>query len=204
MALATYSDLLASIAAWLNRTDLTAVIPDFVTMAEANISRDLRLRKQITTSTLTTIANTRGVALPSDWLSFENVSLLTTPERQITYAPVEHLDVVYPNNGRVDTPSLYTIEGDSVLFGPTPDAAYTVSSLSFARFAALSTALTNWLLTNHPTVYLYSCLTVGYTYLKDFESAKQFDARYQGVVAALQVQDDAAQHSGSSLRVRRV
>ena len=47
MALANYADLTASVANWLNRTDLTAIIPDFVAMAESDISRDLRLRKQI-------------------------------------------------------------------------------------------------------------------------------------------------------------
>ena len=45
MALANYADLTASVANWLNRTDLTAIIPDFVAMAESDISRDLRLRK---------------------------------------------------------------------------------------------------------------------------------------------------------------
>jgi hypothetical protein len=204
MALATYVDLQASVAAWLNRTDLTAVIPDFVTITESKISRELRLRKQITTSTLTTSIGVRGINLPTDWLEFENVSLLTSPERQLTYAPVEHMDVVYPNNGRNDTPSLYTIEGDQVLFGPTPDSTYTVSILYYAKFPALATASTNWLLVNHPTAYLYGCLMQGCVYLKDKEGAQEFNALYVNVITDLQKQDDQAQHSGSSLRVRRV
>jgi hypothetical protein len=37
----TYAGLQASVADWLNRADLTAVVPDFIAMAEAQISRRL-------------------------------------------------------------------------------------------------------------------------------------------------------------------
>ena len=204
MALATSSDLNASIANWVNRTDLTAIIPDFVAMAESDISRDLRLRKQIVTSTVATVGGVRGAALPIDWLEFENVSLLTAPERQMTYAPVEHLDSVYPNNGYSGAPSLYTVEGDNLLFGPTPDGVYTVSILYYARFASLATTSTNWLMTNHPQVYLYGALKQAYIFLKDSAKAGEFGALYAKLTDELQEQDDDAQHSGSSLRVRRV
>lgn len=202
MALANYTDLQASVANWLNRTDLTAVIPDFITLTESDISRDLRLRKQIVTSTLTTVANTRGVALPTDWLEFENVSLLISPERQLTYATVEQLDSVYPNNGGSNSPSLYTIEGDNILFGATPDAAYTVSILYYARFAVLATASTNWLMTNHPQIYLHGALKHACVYLKDSKRASEYLSLYMKAVQELQFQDDDAQHSGSVLRVR--
>lgn len=204
MALANYADLQASVANWLNRTDLTEVIPDFITIAEAHHSRDLRLRKQITSATLSTAANTRGVALPSDFLEFENVSILASPERQLTYATVEQLDSVYPNNGQTAQPSLYTIEGDQILFGPTPDGVYSVSTLYYARFPSLATASTNWLMTNHPTAYLYASLMQACIYIKDKAGAAEYKALYEQIARDLQTQDDRAQHSGSTLRVRRI
>src|SRR6056300_52465 len=42
MALSNYTELKASIADFLNRDDLTTVIPDFITLAEAQINRDIR------------------------------------------------------------------------------------------------------------------------------------------------------------------
>jgi hypothetical protein len=42
MALANYADLLTSVAGWLNRTDLTATIPDFIRLAETEFNRSLR------------------------------------------------------------------------------------------------------------------------------------------------------------------
>ena len=204
MALANYADLQSSVATWINRTDLTAVIPDFITIAEAHHSRDLRLRKQINSTTIPTIPNTRGVALPSDFLEFENVSLLASPERQLTYAPVEHLDIVYPNGGTAAMPSLYTVEADQLLFGPTPDAVYSISVLYFARFPSLTISSTNWLMTNHPTTYLYAALMEACIYIKDKSGAAEYKALYEKVTKDLQTQDDRAQHSGSSLRVRRI
>lgn len=203
MALSNYTELQASVAAWLNRSDLTGVIPDFIAIAESAISRDLRLRKQIVSSTLTTTAGVRGVNLPSDWLEFENVSVATSPERQLSYATVEQMELLYPDyGGETRSPSLYTIEGDQIMFGPTPDAAYTVNILYYARFAALSTASTNWLLTNHPSVYLYAALEQACLYCKDADGAARYKALYEADVQMLNKQDDMAQHSGSMLRVR--
>ena len=42
MALNTFTALKASIADYLNRDDLTAVIPDFITLAESQINREVR------------------------------------------------------------------------------------------------------------------------------------------------------------------
>ncbi len=42
MALTYYTGLKTSIADFLNRDDLTSVIPDFVALAEAQINRDVR------------------------------------------------------------------------------------------------------------------------------------------------------------------
>ena len=204
MILTSYADLQASVANWLNRTDLAAVIPDFIAIAEAYHSRDLRLRKQITATTLSTVPGSRGVALPSDFLEIENISLLASPERQLSYATVEQMDSVYPNGGPGAMPSLYTIEGDNILLGPTPDGVYAVSLLYYARFPSLSAAPSNWLMTNHPTAYLYASLMQASIYLKDKSGAAEYKALYDEIKADLQKQDDRSQHSGSTLRVRRL
>jgi hypothetical protein len=197
----TYAGLQASIAAWINRTDLTAVIPDFITLAEAKIGRDLRLRKQIVSSTLLTVASTRGVNLPSDWLQFENVSIDGNPERQLNYCTVEQLDYQYPNGDPAGKPSLFTIEGDQILFGPMPDTVYTVNIFYYQKFTALS-AGANWLFTNHPNIYLNLAMSYACHFIKDAKRTAEYLDLYERDKDALQLQDDTAQHSGSSLRVR--
>lgn len=203
MALATYSDLLASVATWLNRSDLTAVIPDFVTLAEGRIARDLRLRKQITTATLTTVAGTPAVTLPSDFLEAENITLSSTsPMGSLSVVTPEYLDRRYPSGYFTGKPQVYAFIADTLVFGPTPDDAYTVRLDYYQRIPALATTATNWLLTNHPSVYLNACLVEGSAYLMDAEKAQAYETRYRADAAFLQQQDDAALRSGSAMRVR--
>ena len=55
-------------------------------------------------------------------------------------------------------PKVYTFQGDSLRFGPTPDAAYGVVLAYYRRFDPLATTPTNWLMANAPGVYLYAAL----------------------------------------------
>lgn len=203
MALATYTDLLASVASWMDRTDLTAVIPDFVTLAEARIARDLRIRKQISIATLTTTAGVQGVTIPSDFLEIENITLTSTsPPASLAVVTPEILDRKFPMNYQTGQPQVYCLLADSINFGPTPDAAYTVSVDYYARLAALSSTPTNWLLTNHPMVYLAGALCEGWLYLQDADKVALWDQRYRSEVKQLQETDDSSLRSGSEMRVR--
>ncbi len=200
MALASYTDLLASVASWMNRTDLTAVIPDFVTIAEGKLARDLRLRKQLIKSTLTTLTTTRAVPLPSDWLAFENLTILDSPP--LTYMTLDQMDMKYPEGGFSGAPFVYTVEGDSVLFGPMPDSAYTVNIDYYARFPALSGG-TNWLMTNYPNIYLYGCLREGALFTMNPSAAAQWDGLYKSEIQSAEKLDSEGLHSGSVLAVKR-
>jgi hypothetical protein len=202
MALANYTDLLASVASWMNRTDLTAVIPDFVVMAEGRIANDLRIRQQLTTDVLTTVAGTQAVTLPFDYLEFENVSIAGGTETQCLYSTKEHLDANYPDGGPQGRPAVFSIVGNSILFGPTPDDAYTVNVEYYGRFDPLASTPTNGLLTYQPNLYLYACLREASLFVMDDERASHWDALYKGVVANLKNADENATHSGSSLRVK--
>lgn len=203
MAIATYADLQTSIANWLKRSDLTSIIPDFITLAEARIARDLRLRKQVVNTTLSTVAGTQSVSLPSDFLEAENISLSnTTPPGALSVVTPEILDRKYPEAYVTGQPRVYTVLGDKVLFGPTPDAVYSVSLDYYQRWAALSATPTNWLLTNHPNIYLFAALAEGAPYLMEDERAPLWESKYQADVLKLQQMDDTALRSGSAMRVR--
>lgn len=202
MALASYTDLLASVASWMNRTDLGSVIPDFVTIAESRIARDLRARKQLTSATLATVGGTRNVALPTDWLQFDSVVVGTNPAVSAQFAPIEHLNIRYPDSVWSGIPVVYSIDGDNMVFGPTPDDVYTITASYFARFPDLATNSTNWLLTNFPNVYLYACLREGALYTMNKDAAAAWHELYKAAVQEVQASDDAATHSGSALRVR--
>lgn len=203
MALATYTDLQASIATWLKRDDLTSVIPDFIALAESRLMRDLRLRQQITSTTLTTVAGQQSVTLPTDFLEFENVSLRSSQTRSLSYAPVEHIDTKYPTE-YTGTPAVYAIEGQTMLLGPTPDAVYSLPVIYYAKWPALSVTPTNWLLTNHPGLYLFASLAEAQPYMLDDQRIAVWESKYQAVMAQVQSKDETATHSGSALRVKTI
>lgn len=202
MALANYTDLQASVASWMNRTDLAAVIPDFVAITESKIARDLRLRNQLTQTTLAVVASVREAALPTGWLEFDTVSIAGTPDSLCQYMTSEYLDAKFPDGSYAGKPAFFTIQGTSIVFGPLPDAAYTANASYYAAFGALATNSANWLLTNAPNVYLYGCLREGAFFTKDAAGAAQWDGLYKQEVKNLQDADDKANHSGSAPRVR--
>src|SRR5450432_4034024 len=68
MSLSNYTDLQASITAWLQRSDLAATIPDFIRLFEACANRRLRVRQQEATVILTPqaiVAVTGAAASPA-------------------------------------------------------------------------------------------------------------------------------------------
>ena len=76
MAITTYTDLQAGIANFLARSDLSAQIPDFITLAEARLSRELETRSQEKRSVANLVVGDEYIYLPSD---FRDCLLYTSP-----------------------------------------------------------------------------------------------------------------------------
>lgn len=202
----TYGGLKASVASWLKRTDLTGDIPDLVRLAEARIARDMRLRAQITFGTLTCSTTLPYVTLPDDFLECENITVTSGGvDHNLTYETPEQLDARFPNGSYTGTPAAYSIIGARMYLGPAPDSAYVLTFTYYSRFTALSAdADTNWLLTQHPSIYLFATLSEAGIFLVNDERVPLFDAKYQADSNALQNSDDESLRSGSVMRVRTV
>ena len=61
-----YSELKSEIGDWLNRSDLDAVIPTFISLAEVGLERVLRVRQMLDRANAT--IDTQYSALPSTFL----------------------------------------------------------------------------------------------------------------------------------------
>ena len=66
MAITNYTNLQTAIADFLNRDDLTSVIPTFIQLAEAQFSRELRHWRQ--QRRVTTTVDQKYENLPSDFI----------------------------------------------------------------------------------------------------------------------------------------
>jgi hypothetical protein len=167
MAITTYLELQSAIARWLARDDLTANIPDFITLFEAAANRRLRVRQQEATATLTPTA---GVAtLPADYLAWRRVTWTGSPTRTLEYVTPTYLNWQYnvPFSS-IAQPGVFTIEGSLLTVAPIDSTALTFEY--FQSIPPLSTTL-NWLFTSAPDAYLFGSLYHAYEFMLDLEKA---------------------------------
>ena len=195
MALANYTDLKASVADFLNRSDLTSVIPDFVTMAEAEFNRTLRVR-EMSVRTQGPI-DSQYVKLPDDFLGMRNIDLMTDPVTPLEYKNLQNLDI-HRRNDKTGKPLYYSIVQNSIEFAPVPDGTYTLEIVYYQKVPTLSSNTTNWLLDNHPDAYLYGTLQHSAPYLQSDERVGVWAGKYQQVIEQITTSDEKAKFSGST------
>lgn len=193
MAISNYSELQASIALWMNRTDLADLIPDFVKLAESALATDLRIRDMVKIDSL---SGTGYVALPVDFLEFVYVKQNGVP---IEWIAPDLLRSKYLESGEI---SFYTIEGDRMLFNPSSSTPATFSVAYYAKPAALTVSPSNVILTKYPSLYLFKSVAYGWQYVMDSAKAAQYETMYRQELAAVKSADGAAHISGSPLRIR--
>lgn len=200
MALATFDDLKGAIASWLVRTDLTAAIPDFITLAESRINRELRVREMVTQDS-DTIA-VQDLAVPSDFIEVVRLTLDTATDKPLEYRPIEDSEsrVAGVTSGE---PRWFSILGGNFRFYPAPDGPYTYTLDYYAKVQALSDSnTTNWLLAKAPDVYLFASLAEAYAFLLEEERETYWTGRFEKARMSLQSADSRAKRTSGPRRAR--
>ena len=195
MALSNYTELQASVADFLNRSDLTSVIPDFITMAEADFNRSLRVR-EMSVRTQAPI-DSQYVKLPVDFLGMRNIDLLTDPVTPMTYKNLQNLDI-HRAGDATGKPIYYSIIQNNIEFAPAPDGDYTIEVVYYQKVPPLSVNTTNWLLDAHPDAYLYGTLQHSAPYLQSDERVGIWAGKYQQIIEQIITSDERAKFSGST------
>jgi hypothetical protein len=199
MALDTFAGLKATIADYLNRDDLTSVIPSFITLAEAKFNRKLRVRQMVKRATAT--LDTAFFAFPADFLQAKEFQLNTSPITYLEFVTEKQGDLnrqsQYISTGK---PLQYTIVGTQLEVIPTPDAEYTGEITYYGKISALSDSNTsNWLLDYAPDLYLYGALMEATPYLKDDERLGTWGQLYAGIISDIEVADQRASVSSTPI-----
>lgn len=200
MSLSTYTELKASIADWLGRSDLTNQIVDFIALAEAEFNNNLRMTDMLDTNTVTTTANTATAALPSDFLSIRQLYHSTEPRKMNKTT----LDVIFSkyNSAYSGRPVDYAIHvGNTVYLGPVPDAVYSLNLIYYKKVPALASNSTNWLLTKKPNAYLYGALRQARIFMQDEELVQRIEAEYASNMSDLMAADKRNILAGVAMRV---
>ena len=208
MALSTFTELKEAVADWLDRSDLTARIPDFIALAEARINRELRIRPMEVRSTMYTTADQQYFQLPGGYIQMRNIQLNTNPTTPLEYITPEMLDRLYGST-TTGKPRAYTLIGDEIQLAPIPDSAYQVEMAFYEKFTPLGdgsagTVTSNWLTANAPDVLLYGALMEAEPFIKNDERIPVWLNGYSNAINKLQQQDQRDRHSGSAMRVRNI
>jgi len=193
MSITTYSELKTAVADFLNRQDLTAIVPTFISLAEAVFNRTLRHFSQETIATISMDAAREN--LPSDWAETIRFAITGLGEIElVSHAALMDLRTLEEGSG---TPRYFTHSAGQIEVYPAPGSATSGELLYFAKVAALSdVSPTNWLLIAAPDVYLYGALLHSAPYLKDDARVPVWQALYGQAIAELQASSDKAKYSG--------
>lgn len=208
MALGTFTELKDAIADWLDRSDLTARIPDFIALAEARINRELRIRPMEVRSTMYATVDQQYFNLPGGYIQMRNIQLNTNPTTPLEYITPEMLDRLYGST-TTGKPRAYTLIGDEIQLAPIPDSAYQIEMAFYEKFTALGdgtsgTVTSNWLTKNAPDILLYGSLMEAEPFIKNDERIPVWLNGYSNAIDKLQKADQRDRHSGSAMRVRNI
>ena len=202
MAISTYTELKASIANFLNRDDLTATIPDFISLAESSINNEIRHWRMETRAETTLDGQFTGI--PSDWLSTIRFHLTgngTSSLEFMSLATIQNSRAA--RNDSAGTPTNYSLNSGQFELMPTPDGEQSAILMYYAKIPTLSDSNeTNWLLTNYPDIYLYGALLHSAPYLKEDERASTWAALYSAAVVRVNNASNKSTASGSGLRLK--
>jgi hypothetical protein len=201
MALTTYAELQTTIASYLARSDLTAMIPDFIRLGELRLQRELRIRQMLKVVTTVTVAGDATVELPTDFLQIRDLHLQTNPTMVLEYLSPSSL---FRNARTSDSglPKQYTVLALEFQFAPVPDSAYTLSMLYYAKPEPLSNAvITNVFLSVCPDLLLYAALGEAEPYIMNDSRLQTWATLYDRGLSALTVSDDQGEYSGSPISI---
>ena len=198
-----YNSLITDVAAMLNRRDLDSVIPGWVDLCEAAVNRDIRHWKMENRAQLVTAE--QYPAIPSDWLETirlvdeSNGKPLDLMSRQLMQDLREH------SAGEYTTTFAYRHSQGGFELYPTPPEEITLELEYYQKIPALDavTTTTNWLIEDHPDVYLYGTAMHSAPYLHDDARLQTWATLFAAAVARVNASGAKSEMSGSSLRFRR-
>lgn len=214
MALSTWTELKASIADWLHRADLTAVIPDFITLAEEQIARDLGDIPAMwgTGSSVALTSGTNAITLPADAMGVVAARVVSPTDyvgdlRLMTYAELVRTTGLDSNT--TGAPEVLAMRGNDGgtagqakgIVWPTANQNYTIEVTYRAGLLALGSGqASNFILKRAPSIYLYGSLLQAVPYLRNDARISTWGQLYQRSIDQFKRQDwDGAVLLGTDL-----
>lgn len=191
--------LVNSIRAWLNRneSDLSDVqVSEFIALAEAGFNRTFRVSAM--EEVATAVLNNGNNALPDNFLSMRAL-----------YLGRESLDGMTPSDmiatygDCVGIPTAYTILDSAprkVRLAPQPGADTPVTMIYYSKIEGVSeNNPDNWLLNDHPDIYLWGSLLCAEAFIADDERVAGWERALDKAMSKLIMSDNHDKFGASPL-----
>jgi hypothetical protein len=197
----TWTELKTSLANWLDRTDLsTTEIPEAIALFERRASRTIFSPERVIVTDLTLNAETE--ALPADLWGIKALFLNTDPKTVLEPMTLADLRNTY-SASTTGKPQNYAVQGENLILGPSPDTSYTGKLTYIQTIPALGASqATNWLLTDHPDVYVEGSLAELCTLLRDVDGAALFEGKCRQSIDEINGTGVRRSVGGAPVRIR--
>lgn len=175
MSIATYAELQAHIASHLDTDPGGTLIVDFITLGEAKINADLgSIRTAWTSTTLTGTPSSRAITLPVGFVEPRALFLTTYGAEQKLRPFVNGTEELSDTES---TPSAWCIADTAINLDYPCDQAHTFK-FHYRRKWDIATDTTNWLLSNHPDVYVAASLIEAYDFRENYDAVSRWEGKY--------------------------
>lgn len=193
--ISNYTELQSEVNAWSHRSDLTAKVPTFISLVEADLQVRCKLVDFEGSATLTVTA---GVAtLPTDFSGMRSIYWDGDQNRPLRYITPDRYDA---DANRSGTAYYYTITGSTLKTSPPGDGQVVMTYK--ARLVPLSDSdPTNAILTRYPDAYLQGALYQAGIYTKNTEAIATHGTLFNDAVARI-ISDDKQRKYAGPLEVR--
>jgi hypothetical protein len=186
-----YAELTQAIKDMTENYETTFVdnIPLFVEQAEKRIYNTVQLPLLSKPSVGALKLGRPYIYLPSDFLTMDQLAIIdgTGNYNFALITDVSFIRERYSSPATQGLPKFYALlNSNTMIIGPSPDAAYSIELIYNAYPESIVTANTTYLGTQFPFVLLYGSLVEAYTFMKgDADVLQVYDAKFKEALAML-------------------
>lgn len=200
-----YGTLKTAIADWINRKDLTARIPDFISMGESDIFRgfrtdtgnlSLRCRDNLVKASLVPVDGV--ITLPSD---FREIKEVTMDDRGITPISDQFYNELRNYDGQT---RVFSLRGTEWFQYPQSDTDDTFDIIYYADFKGtlVDDVDTNPVLTNLSDIYLFAAMVYAELFIKNDARSATWHGKLDSNIRGANSDARRAEFSGATMSQR--
>lgn len=190
-----WGELKTAVLAYAHRTgdaELTNLMPTFLALAEDRIYSGESNSPKIRVAAMRQFAQLANGTRPAGFLEAIKVAEADSPEKSLLYVPMDKM----PQERRA-----FSWDGETLVL--SEDQGFPIDLTYYAKLTTPSTDIdTNWLMDNHPRLYLSAMLVEVARYTVDGEMAAREISNYASAAQTVNSTDKAAQMSGSQIVMR--